>query len=544
MNEVRILFTGIGRRVELLQAFQQAAFCLGVDLKIFGTDIAPTAPAISYCNYFRKVCGMRDKEYIPQLIELCENDKIDMIIPTIDTDLQVLSENVGAFKNTKVLISKPDKIAICRDKNNTADFFEQCGCKAPKTVNDWEVYEHTYSYPCFIKPKDGSSSINAFKVESREELHALADKLSDYVIQPYIEGTEYTVDAFCDCDGSPIYIIPRIRLKVRAGEVLQTKIDLDERIIEECKRIIARFKPVGPITIQLIRQKETGEDYYIEINPRFGGGAPLSMKAGARSAEDILYYLTGKSKPTDKTVIADRAIFSRFDQSVCIIEGQKTQPIRGVVFDLDDTLYNEKQYVKSGFKAVADHLGDAQAENKLWEYFNQGKPAIDFLLEDLGCLDKKSECLEIYRYHKPDLTLNDGVEDLLIRLRAEGIKIGIITDGRPEGQRRKIASLGLESMVDDIIVTDELGGTQFRKPCDISFRIMQRKWAIPFEQLIYIGDNMNKDFRAPRQLGMHWILMKNPDGLYRCCDAVVERSASDFDDVYKIIKGFNDDEEA
>ena len=69
-------------------------------------------------------------------------------------------------------------------------------------------------------------------------------------------------------------------------------------------------------------------------------------------------------------------------------------------------------------------------------------------------------------------------------------------------------------MVDDIIITDELGGVQFRKPCDIAFRILQCKWGIPFEQLIYVGDNINKDFFAPKVLGMVSILVNNENGLY------------------------------
>lgn len=75
-----------------------------------------------------------------------------------------------------------------------------------------------------------------------------------------------------------------------------------------------------------------------------------------------------------------------------------------------------------------------------------------------------------------------------------GKKIGIITDGRVEGQKNKIVALGLNNIVDDIIITDELGGIEFRKPNDIAFRVMQEKWQIPFEKMIYIGDNPAKDF--------------------------------------------------
>lgn len=295
METYRILFTGVGRRVELIQAFRQAANSLDMSLKIYGADLTESAPALVFCDYGRKVCGMKDTDYIPQLLKICQEDRINLLIPTIDTDLLILSQNVEPFDEigTKVLISQPDKIAICRDKNLTSEFFEACGLKAPQTVNDYQSYSGPY--PCFIKPKDGSSSINAFKVQNESELSVYARQLGDYIIQPFIDGTEYTVDIFCDYDGNPIHITPRIRLAVRSGEVLKTEISMDARIIEESRKVIEKFKPCGPITVQLIRQKSTGDDYFIEINPRFGGGAPLSMKAGARAAESLLQILQGKN---------------------------------------------------------------------------------------------------------------------------------------------------------------------------------------------------------------------------------------------------------
>ena len=513
MKELRILFTGVGRRIELIQAFRQAALHLGINLKLYGADMAGTAPALTYCDFTRKVCGMGEPEYIRQLLEICKEDHIDLLIPTIDTDLLILSKNVQEFEKegTKVLVSKPEKIAVCRDKNYTADFFESCGLKAPRTYNNYKKY--LGEYPCFIKPKDGSSSINAFKVNDLGELEVYAEKIGDYIVQPYIEGKEYTIDVFCDFDGSPIYITPRERVAVRAGEVLKTKICMDDRMIQESRKLIEKFRPCGPMAVQLIRQDVTREDYFIEINPRFGGGSPLSMKSGARSAEAILKMLSGERIEYEEPQW-NGAVYSRFDQSVCIDTGKGLNSAKGVIFDLDDTLYSEKQYVKSGYKKIAEYIGHQEAEEKLWNYFLEGKPAIDAYLKEIGAENKKAECLDIYRSQMPEINLYDGVAELFQGLKENDIKVGIITDGRPEGQRNKIKALGLEELVDDIIITDELGGIQFRKPNDISFRIMQCRWRIPFEQIVYIGDNLAKDFQAPRQLGMQGIYIKNEDGLY------------------------------
>lgn len=509
--EKRILFTGVGRRVELLQAFRQASLVTGIDIKIYGADMAGTAPALAYCDYTRKVCPMSDPDYVNQITKICIADKIDILIPTIDTDLLILSLNKNIIEQTgtRVMISEPEMIKICRDKNNTSAFFEECGLNAPMPVNDISKYKS--GFPAFIKPKDGSSSINAYKVNNEEELINYASQVEDYIVQPFVSGREYTIDIFCDFDGHPISIVPRERMQVRAGEVLKTQITMDDLMIKEAEEICRKFKPCGPITVQLIRSDKDGKDYFIEINPRYGGGAPLSIKAGANSPEFILRLLVGE-KISCKNEIEDGAIYSRFDQSVCIEHGEAS--FKGVIFDLDDTLYSEKAYVKSGYEKIADYLGNKAYAERLYQYFEAGKPAIDELLAEISRTDEKERVLKIYREQIPDIKLYDDVIPTFNRLKEKEIKIGVITDGRPDGQRNKLKALELCEMIDDFIITDELGGPQFRKPCDIAFRIMRTRWNMRFEDITYVGDNPAKDFQAPIQLGMSGVYFDNKDGIY------------------------------
>lgn len=312
----RILFTSVGRRVELMQEFKAAAEMLGFELEIYGADITDTAPALSFCDHTVIVPRIKDIAYIPSLLECCKDNHIDALIPTIDTDLLILAKNKKAFQDigTAVLVSAEEKIAVCRDKRLTSAYFESVGLLAPQPVDDFKNY--CAGFPAFIKPKDGSSSIFAYKVTDRQELESFAKQVPDYIVQPFIEGTEYTVDVFCDFNGEPIYITPRIRLAVRAGEVLKTQIDQDDVIIDEVKKLLTDYKPCGAITIQLIRQNETGNNYYIEINPRYGGGAPLTMKAGANSAVALLKLLNGERISYLPKAAEDGAIYCRFDQSI------------------------------------------------------------------------------------------------------------------------------------------------------------------------------------------------------------------------------------
>ena len=181
--------------------------------------------------------------------------------------------------------------------------------------------------------------------------------------------------------------------------------------------------------------------------------------------------------------------------------------IEAVIFDLDDTLYSEKEYVRSGYRKIAEWLGKPEVEDNLWRVFERGGKAIDEVIEE----NDRAEALRIYRCQEPDIHLYTCVKDMLARI-AETKKIGIITDGRPEGQRAKLKALGIQ--ISNVIITDELGGITFRKPCSRAFEMMQSMVEVPFAQMVYVGDNIRKDFIAPEKLGMKSIWFRNEDGLY------------------------------
>lgn len=166
--------------------------------------------------------------------------------------------------------------------------------------------------------------------------------------------------------------------------------------------------------------------------------------------------------------------------------------IKAVVFDLDDTLCPEIEYVKSGFRVIATEFSDASLSNKLYSLFKENNQNV---YQRAGFSDEESKrCIEIYRSHKPDIKLKDNVIKMLSELRSNGFKLGIITDGRPETQNNKIEALGLSDFVDKVIVTDELGGESFRKPNPKAFEIMKETLNVEFDEMVYVGDNPSKDF--------------------------------------------------
>lgn len=201
-----------------------------------------------------------------------------------------------------------------------------------------------------------------------------------------------------------------------------------------------------------------------------------------------------------------------------VLEVKKyTHDLDAVIFDLDDTLYPEMEYVRSGYHAVAGLFPElTDMENRLWMMFCRNAPAIDETLKSYHILtdDNRRRCLRAYRWQKPDIHLYDGVYPMLVRLREKNLHLGLITDGRPEGQRAKIAALKIEPLFDEIIITDELGGIEFRKPNEKAFVLMCRRLGVQYSRAAYVGDNMNKDFIAPGKLGMKSMMVNNPDGIY------------------------------
>lgn len=318
--DTNVLITSCGRRVELVKEFVKARKNLGINGKIIAVDINRTAPALYFADYYELVPRINSADYIDSLISVIKKYNINLIIPTIDTELQVLADNKTRIKKETgaiVMVSDPVVIDICNNKIKSAEFFKKNGFAVPKTFTLQDIEDKNYTFPLFIKPLNGSSSVNAFKVNTERELSFFLDYIDDPIVQECVSGIEYTIDAFIDFNGKLISAVPRQRLQTRGGEILKGVIDMNENIISDITRMIDKLKPIGHITIQGF----LGDDNifrYIEINPRFGGGAPMSIKAGANSCEWLYEIMNGTDIESAEITVKDRMVFSRFDDCIMI----------------------------------------------------------------------------------------------------------------------------------------------------------------------------------------------------------------------------------
>lgn len=188
-----------------------------------------------------------------------------------------------------------------------------------------------------------------------------------------------------------------------------------------------------------------------------------------------------------------------------------------VLFDLDDTIYSEKEYVKSCYAEIACHYPEIKnMAKKLWDAFKRGEKAIDYVLQNEGLLSSENitNCLNIYRSHQPKIAPYPDAIKLIDQLKKDGCRLGLITDGRPDGQRAKIKALDIEHFFEKIIITDEFGSIDFRKPNTRAFEEMHDFFNTNYKDMVYVGDNPAKDFTAPEKLGMNSVCFKNSMGLY------------------------------
>lgn len=318
MNGFNVLLLSSGRRVELVQHFKNAVSQINKNSCIVAADFDNTAPSLYFADKKYIVPKVTEDSYIEAIVNICLKESISIVIPTIDSELLILAkhkEYIETTTNAVVMISDYDVVDICRDKIKSQKFFENNNFGVPIMYSATEIYNLQTEFPLFIKPKSGSSSRDVFKINNIEEFEIYSKIVPDYIVQEFVSGEEYTVDVFNDFEANVITIVPRLRMATRSGEISKGKIVKDPVIIEDIKRLMSVLKPKGHVTVQLMKTDDGLK--YIEINPRFGGGAPMSIESGADSCTNLLKLLQGEKLEYNED-FKENLIFLRYDSSICL----------------------------------------------------------------------------------------------------------------------------------------------------------------------------------------------------------------------------------
>jgi carbamoyl-phosphate synthase large subunit len=319
IDRLNVLFTCIGRRVSLLKAFRSAAKQLKIKAIFFGTDANELSSALQFCDKHFIVKPISHKSYIRQLLNIVKTNNIKLLVPTVDTELKLLAENKEKFETLgcRVLVSSPAVVDICQDKRKTYRFLAKNSFDTPLTMSiQTALKTKKLGWPRFLKPWDGSASKGNVVVANRKELLIRAKKIPNAICQEFATGIEHTCDVYVDFQGKTRCVVPRKRIEVRAGEVSKSQVVMNPKIIAESTRLVELLQAgPGVITLQLFLNGNN-KIRFIEINPRFGGGVPLSIKAGANFPKWIFQEMLGKKPNIRPSTFKDNLIMLRYDGEV------------------------------------------------------------------------------------------------------------------------------------------------------------------------------------------------------------------------------------
>jgi carbamoyl-phosphate synthase large subunit len=314
-----VLISSAGRRVELMRCFRASAAHLGVDLRVIAVDVDPAMSAACHtADLAIRVPRCDRAEFIEELLGICLRHGVDLIVPTIDPELEPLSMHAARFREAGVdlAVAAPEVVRLARDKLRTAHFLRSRGVPAPRSGRLDEVIAepNAWPWPLMVKPRSGSSSVGIRILATAAELAEFGEG-SEYLAQELLRGEEYTVNLFFDRAGRLVCAIPHLRCEVRAGEVAKGI----TRRHPELEAIAWRLGEALPgaraaLCFQAIVD-EAGRAAVFELNARFGGGYPLAHHAGARFAQWLLEDATGRPSSAQNQW-QDGVVMLRYDQAV------------------------------------------------------------------------------------------------------------------------------------------------------------------------------------------------------------------------------------
>jgi carbamoyl-phosphate synthase large subunit len=314
-TNVNVLISSAGRRVVLARLFRDALALLEVRGTVIAADASPLSATYTEASERFLVPRCTAPEFVPTLLDECRARKIDLIIPTIDTELPILASARGHFNahGITVAVSGPETVAIGQDKALTHRWLVTSGLPHVTQWPSADAPDDPSLYPLIAKPRCGSSSVGVQRVANPAELAPL--RSLDYVVEELAPGREHTIDIYIDRHGQLVTAVPRRRLETRGGEVSKGLTVANRDLITLAERVAAALPDAyGALNFQCF-VGEDGQLAIIELNARFGGGFPLSDAAGAHIPRWMIEDLIGVPSTAGRDFV-DGLVMLRYDDAV------------------------------------------------------------------------------------------------------------------------------------------------------------------------------------------------------------------------------------
>lgn len=296
---MNILILSAGTRNLLVSYFLKSGFD-----KVVASDASPLAPALYAASEHYIVPLMKDPGYLGRILEICEKEKIDAVLPLHEDELELIAGHMSVFEDAgiKAIVSDLAVVRICRDKFLFTNKMKEAGIPVLATYFGEEAFtaaldDGKISFPVFMKPRSGAGSVDSFVARDMDFVRAVTDNYDEeFIIQQLNTGHEYGADIYADLlTGEITDIFVKEKLRMRAGETEKSVSVKNEEIFSLVKKTAELFDFRGPIDMDLFEMD--GQFYVSEINPRFGGGYPHAYLCGVDFPGNILNNLKGNACP-------------------------------------------------------------------------------------------------------------------------------------------------------------------------------------------------------------------------------------------------------
>lgn len=313
---MNILLTSVGRRAYIIEYLKEIYKRLSICGNIIAANSDGLTTAMSAADRAFVSPLIYDDRYIPFLLDICEREKVDILLSLFDIDLPILARHKKDFEKlgVRVIVSNERVINICNDKYEMLKYLKKLNLHIPETfldLNEALKYADFNNKSYILKPRWGMGSLNIFEAENKEELQVLYNKAvrnlkrsylkfeseanmdRAILIQEKITGDEYGLDILNDLECNYTFTTVKRKLAMRSGETDIAEVVKDEKLAVLGEEIGRRLGHIGNLDMDVLLKKDM--PYIIDMNARFGGGYPFTHSAGVDELEAIIRWSMGEN---------------------------------------------------------------------------------------------------------------------------------------------------------------------------------------------------------------------------------------------------------
>lgn len=316
---MNILFCSVGRRCELLKDFRNT---LGNQVKIVVTDNSKVAPAMAFADKAYLVPLISDPSYISIILDICKKEEIQAVTTLIDPEIMLLAKHREEFEALGVTVLAPyeETAKLCFNKYDMYRFLTEKGVNTVKTYGTYEEFMVDYNagriaFPVFVKPRTGSGSVGARKIETPDLLKQVTEQDKSLIIQELMTGKDLDADVYVDTiSHKPVAIFSKKKLSTTIGGANKTVSFKDESLFAFIQEALSVMQFNGPLDMDFFYQD--GKYYLSEINPRFGGAYLHAYGAGVDFVKLIQNNIAGIENPADIGNYEEDIVMMMYDSVV------------------------------------------------------------------------------------------------------------------------------------------------------------------------------------------------------------------------------------